>query len=305
LLNKAVSEKPSIMHDRLLLSFIVFLLCGGQALASEYTLAWDPNQEPSLAGYNLYALPEGSPDGFMLWKSVELTEIDPENPRVTVAGFDKQRKYTFFMTACDDSGNESPGSNSACGLSGSSCTAADNVIPNPPDEGWRLIGGSVTVEDDPVCAAVLVNGQHVFSCDPEQGLGNYRLVVPLDENNTITVQAFADGLAPFKWVGATSVMPIDIAMQPPLSGGKEIDMTRVPERDAMLPEGWARISGTVRFGNSPVCAMVLANGQHAFSCGPYSGQYGLSAPLDPKGQITIFVFAHGFQPHKETFTPTW
>ena len=48
---------------------------------------------------------------------------------------------------------------------------------------------------------------------------------------------------------------------------------------------------------SPLCAMVLANGQHMFSCDP-AGKYSLHVPLDDDGQITLYAFAEGFMPFK-------
>src|SRR5258707_11812972 len=49
---------------------------------------------------------------------------------------------------------------------------------------------------------------------------------------------------------------------------------------------------------SPVCGLVLANGQFMFSCSP-NGQYSLSVPLDTSGQITLFGFADGHFPYKQ------
>jgi len=48
--------------------------------------------------------------------------------------------------------------------------------------------------------------------------------------------------------------------------------------------------------------MVLANGQYMFSCDPY-GEYQLTVPLDPNGEITLFVFVDGLQPYKEIISP--
>jgi len=53
----------------------------------------------------------------------------------------------------------------------------------------------------------------------------------------------------------------------------------------------------------PLCALVLANGQHMFSCDP-DGEYSLTVPLDSNGRITIFAFADGHLPVKvDTSTP--
>ncbi len=76
-------------------------------------------------------------------------------------------------------------------------------------------------------------------------------------------------------------------------------MTREAECGA---NNWVRISGEVEsFGGDPLCAMVLANGQHMFSCGASQGRYDLTVPADENGNITVFGFADGFQPYSETF----
>ncbi|MGB5993148.1 MAG: hypothetical protein WBG61_12555, partial [Desulfobacterales bacterium] len=62
------------------------------------------------------------------------------------------------------------------------------------------------------------------------------------------------------------------------------------------------IAGSVSLEGTPLCAMVLANGQYMFSCDPY-GEYQLSVPLDGNGEITLFVFVDGLQPYKQTLIP--
>jgi hypothetical protein len=51
---------------------------------------------------------------------------------------------------------------------------------------------------------------------------------------------------------------------------------------------------------SPLCALVLANGQFMFSCQP-TGQYSLTVPQDSNGQVTLFGFADGHFPYKQIF----
>ena len=46
---------------------------------------------------------------------------------------------------------------------------------------------------------------------------------------------------------------------------------------------------------TPVCAMVLANGQYMFSCDG-AGNYALNVPLDHNGQVKLQVYADGFAP---------
>jgi hypothetical protein len=46
--------------------------------------------------------------------------------------------------------------------------------------------------------------------------------------------------------------------------------------------------------------MVLANGQHMFSCDD-TGSYALNIPLDTNGQFKLQVYADGFAPTTQTF----
>jgi hypothetical protein len=50
----------------------------------------------------------------------------------------------------------------------------------------------------------------------------------------------------------------------------------------------------------PICAMVLANGTHMFSCDG-SGRYSLEFPLDNNGQFKLQVYADGFAPYAQSF----
>ena len=69
------------------------------------------------------------------------------------------------------------------------------------------------------------------------------------------------------------------------------------------PGGWVAISGQVRSAEgAPLCAMVLANGEHQFYCDG-NGEYSLNAPLDGGGQISLMVFAEGYQSYSSTLQP--
>lgn len=75
---------------------------------------------------------------------------------------------------------------------------------------WVTISGEVTTKDGtPLCAMVLANGQHMFSCDP---IGQYSLYVPLDNNEQITLYVFSDGRLPFKRILNRWENTIDISM---------------------------------------------------------------------------------------------
>ena len=76
---------------------------------------------------------------------------------------------------------------------------------------------------------------------------------------------------------------------------------------ARTPTSPAQSKATVNiFGSvtnnqgTPLCALVLANGQFMFSCSP-TGQYSLDVPLDASGQVTLFGFADGHFPYKQVF----
>ena len=62
------------------------------------------------------------------------------------------------------------------------------------------------------------------------------------------------------------------------------------------------IAGKVLLQSSqtPICAMVLANGQFMFTCDG-TGSYGLNIPLDNNGRFKLQVYADGFAPTIQTF----
>ena len=62
------------------------------------------------------------------------------------------------------------------------------------------------------------------------------------------------------------------------------------------------ISGTVLLQDTqtPVCSMVLANGQFAFTCDG-TGNYAGNIPLDNNGQYKLQVYAEGFAPMVQVF----
>lgn len=67
---------------------------------------------------------------------------------------------------------------------------------------------------------------------------------------------------------------------------------------------WTPSYGNVRLADgTPICAMVLANGQYMFSCDG-TGAYDFDVPLNPDGEITLFAFADGFAPYRETVGPS-
>jgi hypothetical protein len=146
---------------------------------------------------------------------------------------------------------------------------------------------------------VLVNGQSQFSCD---GAGRFDMEVPLDSNGMTTFQVFADGFAPFKQtISPQQAKDFRVSMSRS-SGGRALQVSSNvdPSEDGLR----ALISGTVIFGSTAVCAMVLANGQQMFSCNSSLGLYDLNVPIDDDGNITLMVFAAGFMPYKRVISVT-
>ncbi|MCP4112310.1 MAG: leucine-rich repeat domain-containing protein [Desulfobacteraceae bacterium] len=160
---------------------------------------------------------------------------------------------------------------------------------------WVNISGTVYYNTQPLNVMVLANGQHMFT-DP--GDGRYQMDVPLNSIGRITLYAFCDGFAPFKAVLEPSEAEnYDIDMSPATAGDNV--MTVTANQISSAESGWVKISGEVRSeSGTPLCAMVLANGQHVFSC-EGDGAYNLEAPLNSSGEITLFVFCEGMQPYKK------
>ena len=57
-----------------------------------------------------------------------------------------------------------------------------------------------------------------------------------------------------------------------------------------------RLSGTIKVGGELVCGLVLANGQHTFTCGDL-GKFELIVPTDGNGTISLFGFVVGSLPY--------
>jgi len=145
---------------------------------------------------------------------------------------------------------------------------------------------------------VLVSGQFTFSCNPA---GVFSLTdLPRENNGTVKRQIYADGFFP----------KIDILTE---SGSEAVVMTRsgtcpsynMPYDAGVFPGSAGKridISGSVLLQNTqtPICAMVLANGQFMFSCDG-SGSYALNIPLDTNGQFKLQVYADGIAPTTQTF----
>ncbi len=157
---------------------------------------------------------------------------------------------------------------------------------------WVTARGTVSADTTPVCALVLINGQSTFSCGAN--LGTFDLEAPPDANGQLTVQVFADGFAPVRQdVPASQAGAIPVQMSR-VSGGRQFQVSSTISPSSR--EGWAAITGSVSADNSPVCALVLANGQQMFSCDTSLGFFTLEVPLDERGEVKLQIFAAGFAP---------
>jgi hypothetical protein len=111
-------QRSSIVKkNRLLLFFcllpILIISMSASALARDISLAWDPTDDPYVAGYRLYytnELPTGPFDGADLLEGPSPIDIGP-TLTATVQGLDPDRIYYFAVTAYDAWGNESSFSN--------------------------------------------------------------------------------------------------------------------------------------------------------------------------------------------------
>ncbi len=159
--------------------------------------------------------------------------------------------------------------------------------------GWIMYNGT------PLCAMVLANGQYVFSCTET---GKYEMTVSLNNDGMIVLFGFVDGLAPFSQELTPQQATDYVINMQSASDSNPVMYISVSYGISSTP-GMEKISGQVLYNNgTPLCAMVLANGSHVFSCGG-NGEYELDVPLSTDGKITLFGFVDGFKPYKVTLTP--
>jgi hypothetical protein len=179
---------------------------------------------------------------------------------------------------------------------GSVFTGKWSAIPSSPVV--DLSGTIKTADGSDICAMVLASGQFMFSCKPS---GVFSLTdLPREQDGTVKRQIYADGFFPkIDNLAGTSNNPVVMTRSGtcpsyntpydpgfvPGSAGKHINITgRV-----LTPNG-----------QTPICAMVLASGQHTFSCDD-TGSYAMNIPLDTNGQFKLQVYADGFAPTIQTF----
>jgi len=100
------------------ISVLIISTLYAPAQGFEVTLAWDPNQEPDLIGYNVYVNDVSYDPSYYQLDTVSLDEIDPDNPMYTATELKENLQYCFVVTAYDFEGFESGFSNEVCVLNG-------------------------------------------------------------------------------------------------------------------------------------------------------------------------------------------
>ena len=162
----------------------------------------------------------------------------------------------------------------------------------------NLSGTIKTPDGTGICAMVLASGQYMFSCNP---VGIFSLKdLPRESDGTVKRQIYAHGFFP-----KIDILPDSTTEAVLLTRSGVCPDYNVPYEPAFQPGSAGKeiyIAGEVLLQNSetPICAMVLANGQYVFSCDG-TGTYFMKIPLDSNGQFKLQVYAEGFAPSIRTF----
>jgi hypothetical protein len=169
---------------------------------------------------------------------------------------------------------------------------------DPIGDGVYLGGINKTTDGTNICALVLASGQFMFSCSPS---GVFSLPdLPREQDGTVKRQIYADGF--FPKIGTLTGSSNDVVV---MTRSGACPNYNTPYDPAFVPNSagtWINIAGKALLQDSatPICAIVLANGQHMFSCDG-TGSYALNIPLDTNGQFKLQVYADGFAPTIQTF----
>ncbi len=129
---------------KIIFTLIFIMAFYGQAGATDYTLTWDANSEPDLAGYRVYykANSSGQPSGDYDVK-IDVGNVTSK----TIKDLDSSVKYFFAVTAYDDSGLESDFSNEVSSTGTAVITSPDtgntlNIVNKPPSIPYVSAGDS-------------------------------------------------------------------------------------------------------------------------------------------------------------------
>jgi len=155
-----------------------------------------------------------------------------------------------------------------------------------------------TADGTGLCSMVLASGQFMFSCNPD---GPFSLTgLPRENDGTVKRQVYVDGFFP-----NIDVLPDSVSETVVMTRAGTCPDYNTPYDPGVFPDSAGQridISGSVLLQDTqtPICAMVLANGQFMFSCDG-SGAYALNIPLDNNGQFKLQVYADGFAPTIQSF----
>ena len=137
----------------LLLPLLVILFFTGTSMAQQVSLAWNPNPEPSLAGYKIHY--GTSSRNYTHQKDVgNVTQC-------TISGLEEGKTYYFAATAYDTRGNESGYSNEvhfSIPLSNRAPTAHDASFTVLQDDTLTGILQGSDPDGDPLTFSILSNG---------------------------------------------------------------------------------------------------------------------------------------------------
>jgi hypothetical protein len=175
---------------------------------------------------------------------------------------------------------------------------AANEAVQPGDGPLSLSGRIETEEGIGICAMVLASGEFQFSCNPN---GPFELNdLPQESNGSVKRQVYVHGFFPN--IDVLQGSKNEVVVMQKAGACPEYNILYNPSNNPGSAGDRINISGRILLQNSntPVCAMVLANGEFQFSCDG-TGNYSLNIPLDGNGQFKLQVYADGFAPKVQTF----
>ncbi len=218
--------------------------------------------------------------------TTELTDHDNDGSyEGDYNGFTQQGDYEITVYATD--------TKDAYSLSVQPVVTQTKGTGDPKPGEWVNISGRILSENTPLCAMILANGQSIYSC---AGNGEYELEVPLDRNGEITLFAFCDGFAAFnETLNPYQADGFEVHMVPESADSPKMTLTKTV---IYLNEGLVKITGKVLYNDTPICAIVIANGRYMFACAG-DGEYELYVPPDENREITLSAFSDGFQSYKK------
>ena len=167
-----------------------------------------------------------------------------------------------------------------------------------PEDPVDLTGTVEDADGTGLCALVLASGEFMFSCNPN---GPFSLTdLPREGDGTVKRQVYVDGF--FPEVDVLQGSMDETVVMTRASSCPDYNSFPDPSENPGSASKRIDISGTVLLQNTqtPVCAIVLANGQFGFTCDG-TGNYSGNIPLDNNGQFKLQVYADGFAPMVQKF----